>query len=188
MRVLLDVDGVVSAFDEHLIDSVGSSLTPMEIVKWDIFDLIAQADNQTKKVEALMLMDDPEFWATLPVKKGALEGVESLRNRGADVYWVTTPWWTCRGWDVVRRQWLVDNFPQTTVDHVVITSAKYLCAGDIFVDDKVDNVDKWVKHNKNGRGFIYSAPYNKTCTKHEHVTWDPKSLINFESKFMKEDI
>lgn len=168
-RALVDVDGVVADFSQHVIDSVGSSLTVADITRWDIFGLIEEADGSAKKVAALAAMEDMQFWNTLPIMEGAVEGLKELRKT-YDVFWVTSPWPTCHGWDVARRNWIVKNF-QASPDHVVVTNAKFICAGNVFIDDKIDNVKAWAEHNPEGRALLFSAPYNSSCNDYEFFQW-----------------
>jgi len=153
-RALLDVDGVVADFVGHVIALTGSPITREDVLEWDIFSILGPL-----KKEGLALMEDPHFWETLPLIEGAVQGVGKLAKTH-ELFWVTSPWPTCKGWDVARRGWLKKHF-DVDPKHVVITSSKFLCTGDMFIDDHVDNVRDWVKYHPAGRALLFDAPYNQ---------------------------
>lgn len=168
MRALIDVDGVVANFSEHLLGRVGSSATFDDVTEWDIFSLIERKDGPERKKVALQMMEDPEFWASLPVMEGAIEGVNIIKET-MEVFWVTSPWPTCQGWDIARRTWLNTHFGADP-KHVIITASKFVCVGDMFIDDHVDNVEKWQQHHPDKMALLYDAPYNKG-EKHVRFSW-----------------
>jgi hypothetical protein len=45
--------------------------------------------------------------------------------------------------------------------HVISTSAKYVCAGDVLIDDKLENLKKWVHCNPNGLAIRWLGPANR---------------------------
>lgn len=171
MRYLIDCDGVLADFSAHVIECSGSTLTPAEVTQWDIFSLIGERGGEQLKKKTLLMMDDPEFWRTLPLMDGAAEGVARIKEEGHDIYWVTSPWGTCSGWDVARRAWLKANFEWSSTDHVVITSAKYVCLGDVFIDDHIKNVEKWAQWHPSGRALLMKAPYNENHEGLNFFSW-----------------
>lgn len=171
LRYLIDCDGVVADFSRHVIECTGSSLTPADITEWNIFKLVGEADGGGKMRHAYDLMEDTEFWRSLPLLEGAEEGIRKIKEAGHDVYWVTSPWPTCSGWDVARREWLCSNFEWATNDHVIITSAKYVCLGDVFIDDHIKNVEKWKQWHPTKSGLLMKAPYNQNHEGLEFFSW-----------------
>lgn len=167
-RVLLDVDGVVADFSGSLLRAIDSSLRPEDITDWNIFKLIEEADGKASARLALSLMDNPRHWQSAGLLPGALQAVEGLKQRGATIYWVTSPWPTCHGWDTARRLWLKQYFGGG--DGFVITESKYLCAGDIFIDDRPENVQSWAKAHPDKQALLFDAPYNRNSAL-PRLTW-----------------
>jgi 5'(3')-deoxyribonucleotidase len=111
-----------------------------------------------------------EFWKTLPVKPGAKEAIQSLRDAGHDILWVTSPYPPCYGWASERMAWLARNFDVHPHD-VCITHRKGCVTGDIFIDDKPENIAEWQEMNPRGRAFIYAHAFNASET-FPRITWD----------------
>lgn len=156
-RVLLDVDGVLADFVTpalQVVQQVTGKPAPKDATDdWDLFrayDQETQAKfyNEFKK----------EGWCyALQPYPGALEGVNMLRDL-ADVYFVTSPMHGPH-WSDERARWLVDYFGAKR-NQVVSTNAKYVCAGDVLVDDKTSHVVKWLQHHERGLGVVWAQPYN----------------------------
>lgn len=163
MELLSDVDGVVADFILGLLEAVGSELTPKDIVEWDV---VSQLPTQDERAHALLILSDPEFWANLPVKEGAKEGVNYLLGVGYKISWVTSPWESCEGWESARREWLNKHFEVKKRGQAYIpTSAKEKIVGDVFIDDKPKNVVKWQRAHPTGRAYLFDAPYNQNNEK-----------------------
>ena len=157
-RVLLDVDGVLADFVTPALRVVeqitGAPPHPDCHTDWDLFK------DYPKEVETKFYDEfKKEGWcAALPVYPGAQDGVEALR-RVADVYFVTSPMHGPH-WAFERTEWLVKHFG-ARYDHVVHTNAKYLCKGDILVDDKWQHLNNWFGQHADGVGILWEQPYNK---------------------------
>ena len=99
--------------------------------------------------------------------EGAAEGIAYLRSIG-DVVWVTAPNHLCPTWDHERRQWLKRHFESPPKD-VIFCDDKGLVKGDVFIDDKPENIRRWQSQNPEGKAYLFDAPNNK------HVEW-PRRL------------
>jgi len=152
---LLDVDGVVADFTGTLLRTLGSSLTPADITEYDIFRLLGD-----QREQAYAICQDEEFWRRLDVIPGAAEGVEKLRSEGYSVYWVTSPWYTCKGWYLARGAWLKEHFG-TPYRHMLPLSEKAMVDGDVFIDDRPDMVVAWWARRGDGVSLLYDQPYNE---------------------------
>lgn len=166
--ILLDVDGVVADFTKGLEDAVGHKFSAEDLKSWD---LIGKLDPEQKE-EALRVLSGPAFWRGLSVVDGAREGVRYLENMGFEITWVTSPWPSCESWESVRREWLDEHFGlETQGHHYIPTSSKDKVVGDVFIDDKPENVDTWRKAHPDKRAYIFDAPHNKSYEKAPRFTW-----------------
>ncbi len=152
---LLDVDGVVADFSNHLLTAVGSDKTIEDVTCWHIFDFMTNRQEDLGK----SLLKDPEFWSGQPVIKGAYEGVVKIREAGFKIIWATSPWFSCVEWAHVRRNWLRERFGAAD-DEIMIGDQKGLLRGDLFIDDKPEHVFAWESTNGSG-SYIFNAPYNQ---------------------------
>lgn len=163
--VLVDVDGVLADFHTAALRIVGEILErdvvagPRTI--WDILDAFEFTDAQTAAFK--QAVGRPAFCASLAPYPDAREGIAQLRTI-ADVYAVTA--FHSLHWVSERDWWLTEHFGFTR-KQIVHTDAKYLVAGDVFIDDKVEHVQRWVDR-RTGTAVLWAQPYNagvrRPCT------------------------
>ncbi len=158
-RVLCDVDGVLCNFTSAALSAMesitGRPLPDNVLEEWDIFRFLAPEE---KKI-LFATIEEKSWCYSLEVLPGAVQGIKDLRKAGFDVYFVTSPWHG-RNWAFERTAWLQDYFGAKR-SHIVQTDAKYLCTGDIFIDDKYEHVVTWKDHHPYGTAVLWSAPYNE---------------------------
>jgi 5'(3')-deoxyribonucleotidase len=155
MRLLLDVDGVVANMVLALLNAIGSKSTPSDFPTWDVLKALPKEEHD----RAIEVLEDPSFWLNLPLVEGAKRGVQELRDQGYEVVWVTAPWKSCPGWDEARRSWIRKHFGPD--DEIIITADKQTVDGDLFIDDKPDNVESWKKAHPGKPAFLFNTPHNK---------------------------
>jgi 5'(3')-deoxyribonucleotidase len=161
-RILVDVDGVLADFSQHVLNKlrVSTKMTTDEVTQWDIFSLLEQRFSPYHKKMALAMMDDMAFWKSLPVMAGAQAGVQALRDNGYEVVFVTSPWDTCVGWNVARNAWLKQHFGASPRD-VVITHCKYLVHGHTLIDDRESHVEEWNSRHAAPGAMLFGTAYNQ---------------------------
>jgi 5'(3')-deoxyribonucleotidase len=164
-RFLCDVDNVVADFTGGVIKASGTSKKREDFNVWDVRKVLSK--EEWKRAEEAM--GHPGFFLNLELVDGAKNKVRELKARGLEFIWVTAPWEGCTEWDSARRFWIRENFGSD--DAVIITKDKEHIEGDIFLDDKPENVEKWLKAHKDKQAFIYDAPYNQGYDLVPRVTW-----------------
>lgn len=161
-RLLLDVDGVLADFVSGYLDLVEvvtrRRYHPEQVTQFDIGGSLGLTPAESSEVKRL-LGESRGFCLALRMYEGAQDGVARLQQI-ADVYIVTSPWNSCPTWTHEREAWLKKHFkiPHSRVTH---TSAKYLCRGDVFVDDKVDAVIKWRSEHPTSLAVVWNTPHNQ---------------------------
>lgn len=161
-RVLLDCDGVMADFmgavKPVIRDLIGRDLTDQDMPTWDLFEAPVIKPHAAALRAAV---DQPGFCRNFAVLPGAQEGVQALRDLGAEVVCVTSPWPSSRTWAHDRMAWLEEHFGFTTktVDQ---SSGKYRIDGDVFVDDHANNVVTWLNWDKRRHhaAVLWAQPYN----------------------------
>ena len=166
--ILLDVDGVTADFIGGLERALNHTFSPEDLKEWDVLKKLEPSQRE----KALEALSGTSFWRNLPVKDGAKEGVRFLENMGYEITWVTSPWTSCEGWEAARRDWLDEHFGLGTQGHHYIpTSSKEKVVGDVFIDDKPENVKGWREAHPGKQAFIFDAPYNKSFYGAPRLTW-----------------
>lgn len=162
-RLLLDVDGVladfIQLFLDALLESCGIKKKREDVTDWNIHTALGLDRKQTEATYSLLRMPGRAY--SMRVYPGVVEAVQKLTTI-ADVYFVTSSFGSPT-WDYDRTQWLAQHFGAEQGKKVAYTMSgfpKYICSGDVFVDDKPANVNSWGKHNPNGVPVLWSQPYN----------------------------
>lgn len=160
-RILLDVDGPLADFHRPCLDIIneltGREYTLDMLTEWNLFEALGVSE--TVKSKTYARMKESGWCSTIPVCPGAVEGVELLRSV-ADVYACTSPM-NGPTWTHERDGWLSRHFGFTS-KQIIHTSAKYVCAGDMLIDDKIENLDKWKSWHPGGLAVRWIMPqYSK---------------------------
>jgi 5'(3')-deoxyribonucleotidase len=161
-RVLLDCDGILADFVTSYLAIVrhvtGRDFKPENVTQFDITASLRLTPEEASTCKRT-LGSSRGFCEALGVYPRAKDGVAALESI-ADVYIVTSPWNSCPTWTHEREAWLKKHFgiPHGRVLH---TSAKHVCRGDVFVDDKVDAVAKWQTEYPNALAVVWDTPHNQ---------------------------
>lgn len=161
-RVLLDCDGVLADFIGAALTIVaevtGRTCAREDVDRFDFAAALKLTPDEKRAVYA-PISDREGWWSRLPVMPGARDGVDRLRAV-ADVYVVTSPWNSCRTWHHEREAWLRHYF-DLPAKHLIVTAAKHVCAGDVFVDDRTDTLIEWNAANPLGLAVQWQTPHNR---------------------------
>lgn len=168
-RVLLDVDGVLCDFLNPALyvmnRLLGTNLALQDMKSWHLFD--AWDIEVPKKVidECYDIWKSPGWCRSLPVYPEAVEGVKKLQEI-ADVFIVTSPM-NGPTWTHERERWLRHHFGESMNRKCIIhTDAKYVCSGDILVDDKADHCIAWKQCHPMGQAILWNQVTNRTVEYH----------------------
>jgi 5'(3')-deoxyribonucleotidase len=187
-RVLLDCDGVLADFLTPAFAILnrlsGLNRKMDELKEWDIFSLFSR----TYEDQFYQECSQPGFCVGLQVLPGMVEFVEKLHEI-ANVYVVTSsmnvkikgpekrPAWH-KTWAHEREHWLEEHFG-ILPKRVIHTSEKYVCIGDVLIDDKPQNIVEWERaHGPKGIGLLWGTSYNQTSKAGRRVP-TPKFALAF---------
>lgn len=181
MRILLDCDGVFIDYHTPYVALVnhlyGTRFRPEDVTEWEIEHSLGLSADQTEAIRLRLIQ--PGYAQTLRPFPCALDAIRRLQAEH-EVYFVTSPMRGSRSeyltWTHDREHWLFDNLG-VSKHRIVHTSAKHLCVGDVFIDDKPSNVSMWQEHHPAGFGLLWYQPYNwehrgdlMVCHGWEHLT------------------
>lgn len=159
-RYLLDVDGPLADFYTPCISLIneytGWSKTVDDIKSWHIFRSLDVPKDVEKRIYDKM--KSPGWCLSLDPIEDAVEAVQALREVG-DVFFVTSPM-QGQFWTYERTMWLIQNFDAKWSD-VIHCSSKHVCAGDVLIDDRVSNLERWKASHPEGVALKFRGPYNR---------------------------
>jgi 5'(3')-deoxyribonucleotidase len=168
--VLLDVDGPLANFTRALLDEcealTGIHREVNEVDRWSVHECpwfaddaaafgVSVAELKARVEEAVTLSG---FCSEIPVQPGAQEAVARI-SEVADVFCVTSPWWSSRTWMHERTEWLHKHFGIKS-KHVIHAQTKHLIRGDVFVDDKPEHVVGWRDAWPDGHAVLFEMHHN----------------------------
>jgi 5'(3')-deoxyribonucleotidase len=123
-------------------------------------------------------MERADFWAELEPMPHAVEAVRMLRQtRRHTIVWASAPWWECREWAAVRRDWLYRHFTARD-DEMMFGSEKQLLRGDILIEDNPKTALAWRDNNPHGVAYLYDQPYTKSTEWPERDRFDWARLVD----------
>ena len=171
-RILIDVDGVLADFSSGALlvcnKLANTSYTVEDIKDFDIFKLPSLKEIED---EAWRLMDHPGWARTLKVYDGAKDAVKRLKEIG-DVRIVTAAVFSGPTFCFDRAQWLEEHFG-IVHDDIFFGADKRCVWGDVFIDDKIENIHNWIGENGNlpntPIAILWDRPWNQNYISHAKV-------------------
>lgn len=101
---------------------------------------------------------DPGFCAELPPYPGAVEAAAEIKQHARFI--AVTHAFDSVTWVSERDEWLRRHLGLRPGKDIIHTEAKDVIKGDVFVDDKVEQVVAWQKAHPQGVGILWAQPYN----------------------------
>jgi len=163
LRINCDVDDVIANFTEEFLRFVNLPVnlgnfrpyTKDQLTNHDFFKSIDRHDLHDAWIHSI---EHAGFVSNLEPLKDSLECIQALK-RHHQVLPVTAPT-NARNWMYERSQWLIKHgFPFKEQVH---THAKYAVSCDVFIDDKVENLEDYAEHNSSDTMLIlFDQPWNR---------------------------
>lgn len=175
--VLFDCDGVLSDMAVEMLKIAsrlfGHNADPALLREWDVCKALGLLPAEEDMI--YREMDAPGWAQQLQVIEGAKEAVKEIEEV-ADLFILTAPVWSSQTWGYDRCQWLKQHF-DIGYKRVIITHAKHLVHGDVFLDDKPSNVGNWQDKWKDGKGLVRHYDYTHGDLMHLTRTHDWKQVV-----------
>ena len=127
-KVGLDVDDIILSCNEYAVELTNNELHMIPPIQMD--EITAWGPLGTRADLRL------KFFETQPVLPGAVEFVHDLQEYG-DVFFVTDVQQEYHG---IRKNRLLELFPEIPEEHIIITSRKEEANVDVLLDDGIHNL------------------------------------------------
>lgn len=140
MRVLLDMDGVLADFDDHLFEVTShlpwSSDQKAGLWRFATDGWHSHPDRKELVREVRRTVEAPGWFASLPVLPGAKNGVAEIIDRGHTVWVVSKPLEANPTCASDKYAWIAEHFPELA-KNVILAPQKHLVSGDVLIDDAI---------------------------------------------------
>lgn len=163
-RILCDVDGVIADFESMYVElakqALGRDFPDYDgAQQWLMEKALGLTTAEVEEVHRLLY--EPRVANRIRPYPGAVENVKQL-TEVAHVYFVTAQLKDSPTWCYDRYEWLRHWFGKELADKTIFTHVKYVCSGEMLIDDKAENVVKWKEHNPTGVAVLWDHPSNKS--------------------------
>ena len=163
MRIICDLDSIVvdllTPWLKAHNEAQGDNLTVDKILTWDTHEF-AKGGHAVYDV-----LNQPFFFRDLEPLPGAIQAIETLNDRGHEIFMVTAASYPVNFVDKVN--WHAEFLPFLSKKNLVFAHEKYIIPADAIIDDGPHNATAYAKCHPHALVLGIEYPYNKDC---EHYT------------------
>lgn len=188
-RIILDVDGVICDFVEHWLYCAKQAGCTNLVDRgdrgdrgdyaWKLEDRYGATPEQKEQIARKLYTTSPNRMKAID---GAILGIRELENDGHDIYFATTSLVPNPLWEHGRREWFTRYLGSDHARRLVFIRYKHIIDGDVFVDDKKENIAEYQSRSRSNASLIlFGADRPHDCRGWLHAKdWaDLMGLIKF---------
>lgn len=179
MRILVDMDGVITDFDGEFLKRWRERYPGQFYVPFDQRTKFYVKDSYPEELKPLVaeILLEPTFFRDMMPMPGAKEALFEMDEMGLEVFICSSPLSTYKNCVLEKYEWVENVLGPDWVKRIILTKDKTLVRGDYLIDDKpeitgVEDIPSW-EH------ILYDRPYNKQGNK-RRLTWENwKNVLGF---------
>lgn len=171
MRILVDMDGVVTDFDGEFLQRWRKHHPEkfyIPIEERTLFYVKDQYPDELKPLVQDILLESTFFSEMLPMP-GAKEALEEMVARGYEVFICSSPLSTYGNCVLEKYKWVEEFLGPAWVKRIILTKDKTIVKADYLIDDKPEVTG--AEKNPGWEHILYDRPYNRGINK-KRITWE----------------
>lgn len=170
MRILVDMDGVLSDFDGSFLNC-WRELHPdkffIPIEERTTFYVREQYPDELKPLVS-EVVGSPGFFRDMTPVEGGKKALTEMDEMGFEVFICTSPLSRYRNCVLEKFEWVENHLGSKWVNRIILTKDKTLVKADYIIDDKPEIIG--VEESPSWEHILYDCPYNRGINK-RRITW-----------------
>lgn len=178
MRILVDMDGVLSDFDGEFLKRWRERHPEKFFVPFEQRLSFYVKDSYPEELKPLVvdILLEPGFFREMMPMHGAKEAMEAMSAIGLEVFICTSPISAYKNCVLEKYEWVENYLGADWVNRIILTKDKTLIRGDYLIDDKPEITG--VERSPAWEHIVYDRLYNQHVNK-RRLTWNNwKEVLN----------
>jgi len=170
MRILIDMDGVISDFDGEFLKRWRQRHPEKFYVPLEKRTSFYVKDSYPEDLKPLVtdILLEPSFFREMMPMTGAIEALNEMNAMGVEVFICTSPLTAYKNCVLEKYEWVDTYLGADWVSRIILTKDKTLVKGDYLIDDKP--TISGVESRPTWEHIVYDRPYNRDVSK-KRLDW-----------------
>ena len=170
MRILIDMDGVISDFDGEFLKRWRERYPDKVYVPLEERTSFYVKDSYPEELHSLVkeILLEPGFFRDMMPMAGAKDALKEMEQMGLELFICTSPLSAYKNCVLEKFEWVDRELGDDWVSRIVLTKDKTLVKADYIIDDKAEITG--VESSPEWEHIIYDRPYNRGGKK-KRLTW-----------------
>lgn len=171
MRILVDMDGVITDFDGEFLQRWRKRHPDKFYIPLAERTLFYVRDEYPTELKPLVeeILWDPTFFAEMAPVPGAKDALEEMDAKGWEVFICSSPMSFYGNCVLEKYKWVETFLGPAWVKKLILTKDKTIIKADTLIDDRPEVIG--LESNPIWEHILYDRPYNRGINK-RRLTWE----------------